>query len=93
MKVFEYLLHYNLGYTVQIKRKGLDKKYIHGRKAIVIGATSGIGIHRQGIENRRDQGLGRSSCLFLRQALSESLSRMPHPTGTDALSEHHHHTY
>lgn len=23
MKVFEYLLHYNLGYTVQIKRKGL----------------------------------------------------------------------
>lgn len=23
MKVFEYLLHYNLGYTVRIKRKGL----------------------------------------------------------------------
>lgn len=28
MKVFEYLLHYNLGYTVRIKRKGVNKKYI-----------------------------------------------------------------
>ena len=26
MKVFEYLLHYNLGYTVRIKRKELTLK-------------------------------------------------------------------
>lgn len=26
MKVFEYLLHYNLGYTVQIKRKRIGIK-------------------------------------------------------------------
>ena len=29
MKVFEYLLHYNLGYTVRIKRKELTLKRGH----------------------------------------------------------------